>query len=106
MGENKNSVKLKVKSEILKGISHPVRIAIVEMLGNGEICACEIAERFTLDRTTVSKHLALMTKLGILSVRRDGQNLFYTLKMTCLLSVLECIDGVIETGICDCSRGR
>ena len=89
------------KAEILKGLAHPVRIAIAEMLEDKEICACNIADKFSIDRTTVSKHLALMTKLDILSVRRDGQNLFYSLKMKCLLSILRCIDGVIERGVCD-----
>ena len=88
------------KARILKGLAHPARIAIAEMLEDREICACEIAEQFSLDRTTVSKHLALMTKLEILNVRRDGQNMLYTLKMRCLIPVLQCIDGVIERGAC------
>lgn len=88
------------KSKILKGLAHPVRIAIAEMLDGRELCACEIAERFSIDRTSVSKHLALMTKLEILEVRRDAQNMCYTLKMKCLMSVLQCIDGVIERGVC------
>jgi ArsR family transcriptional regulator len=80
--------------KILKGIAHPVRVAIVKMLANKELCACEIAEQFSSDRTTVSKHLALMRDLGIIEDRRDGQNIFYSLKMRCLLTVLECIDNV------------
>jgi ArsR family transcriptional regulator len=80
--------------KILKGIAHPVRIAIVEMLADKEICACEIAEQFPWDRTTVSKHLALMRRLGIIEDRRDGQNIYYRLKMSCLLAVLKCIDNV------------
>jgi ArsR family transcriptional regulator len=99
--KTKNS-KLEIKTGILKGIAHPVRIEIVEMLENGEICACDIAGKFTIDRTTVSKHLALMTRLNILGVRRDGQNLYYRLKMNCLMSVLKCIDNAVETGVCDC----
>jgi ArsR family transcriptional regulator len=80
--------------KILKGIAHPIRIAVVQMLADKEICACEIAEQFTWDRTTVSKHLALMRGLGIIESRRDGQNIYYRLKMPCLLTVLECIDNV------------
>lgn len=89
------------KTRILKGIAHPVRITIVEMLADKELCACEIAEQFSLDRTTVSKHLALMRELDILEDRRDGQNIYYSLKMGCLLSVLKCIDGVVKKGVCD-----
>ena len=96
----KISNSIEQKSNILKGLAHPVRITIVEMLDSREMCACEIAEQFSIDRTSVSKHLALMTRLGILEVRRDAQNMRYTLKMKCLMSVLQCIDGVIERGVC------
>ncbi len=89
------------KVSILKGIAHPVRVAIVEMLADKELCACEIAEKFPWDRTTISKHLALMRELEILEDRREGQNIYYSLKMRCLLSVLRCIDNVVEKGVCD-----
>jgi ArsR family transcriptional regulator len=92
--------KLAIKTNILKGMAHPVRVSIVEMLEGEELCACDIAAKFSTDRTTVSKHLALMTRLSILNARKDGQNIYYSLKMTCLLTVLRCIDGVVETGVC------
>lgn len=91
---------LQQKANILKGLAHPARIAIAEMLADREICACEIAGCFSLDRTTVSKHLALMTRLGILTARRDAQNVYYTLGMRCLISALQCIDGVLQRGSC------
>lgn len=100
--EKKEKTKhMEQKANILKGLAHPVRIAIAEMLADDEVCACEIAEHFPVDRTTVSKHLALMTKLNILEVRRDGSNMFYKLKMKCLISVFKCLGGVIERGICN-----
>lgn len=80
------------KAEILKGLAHPVRIAIAEMLEDQELCACEIAEHFSCDRTTTSKHLAVMRQLGILEDRREGQNVYYRLKMVCLVQALHCID--------------
>ncbi len=83
------------KAEILKGLAHPVRIAIAEMLEDKELCACEIADRFPCDRTTTSKHLAVMRQLGILEDRREGQNVCYRLKMVCLVRALRCIDGLI-----------
>lgn len=90
--------RLNQKAEILKGLAHPVRIAILEMLDGQELCVGEIAEKFPWDRTTVSKHLTLMRELDIIEDRREGQNIYYRLKMRCLVTVLKCIDGVIETG--------
>ena len=87
-----------LKAGILKGLAHPVRVAIAEMLEDGELCACDIADRFDCDRTTTSKHLAVMRELDILQDRREGQNIYYSLKMKCLVSVLKCIDGVLDKG--------
>ena len=87
------------KANILKGLAHPARIAIAEMLEDREMCASDISERFSLDRTSVSKHLSLMTRLGILNLRRDGQNICYSLKMKCLVSALRCMDNLIERGV-------
>lgn len=100
MTKRTSDEKSEIKANILKGLAHPVRIAIAEMLADDEICACEIADKFSIDRTTVSKHLSLMTRLGILKPRRDGQNILYTLNMKCLLSTLQCIDDLIERGVC------
>lgn len=86
------------KVTILKALAHPTRICIAEMLAEEEFCACEIAERFSWDRTTISKHLTLMREVGILEDRRDGVNIYYRLKMRCLLSALKCIDQALEEG--------
>jgi len=84
------------KAAILKGIAHPVRLRIVEALACREMCVCEIAELFNFDRTTISKHLALMKKLGILECRKDGLNVRYSLRMKCLASLLSCVEKVVR----------
>lgn len=98
MTVNTDNQHLERKANILKGLAHPVRIAIAEMLDGREMRACDIADQFPIDRTTVSKHIALMNGLEILESRKEGPNIFYTLKMRCIVSILECIDGVIERG--------
>lgn len=86
----------KKKANILKALAHPVRIGIVEALENGEMCVCDIAERFPLDRTSISKHLALMKNLDILDDRREGLHVYYSLRMKCLPTLLECIEMVTQ----------
>ena len=83
------------KAAILKGIAHPVRIRIVEILAKREMCVCEIADLFDFDRTTISKHLSLMKDLGILDSRKDGLNVWYSLRMKCLSSLLSCVEKVV-----------
>jgi len=97
------------KTAILKGLAHPVRMSIVEELAAREMCVCDIAEMFHFDRTTISKHLALMKSLGILEDRREGLNVYYSLRMECLAQLLSCVERVVlgeDPGLfpagCDC----
>ena len=87
---------LEQKVAILKGLAHPVRLAVVETLADREMCVCEIAEMFHFDRTTISKHLSLMKNLGILEDRKDGLKVYYSLRIRCLPSMLSCIEKVVE----------
>lgn len=88
----------KSKAAILKGIAHPVRMRIVEALSARDLYAGEIAELFHFDRTTISKHLALMKDLGILESSREGTSIRYSLKMVCLAQLLSCIENALEDG--------
>ncbi|WP_158606350.1 MULTISPECIES: ArsR/SmtB family transcription factor [unclassified Pyramidobacter] len=87
-----NQDDLKSCAAVFKAVSHPVRLLILEALAQGELCACKIAELFpALDRTTVSKHLALMVRKNVLRVEKRGVNSYYSLKLTCLPGTLECV---------------
>ncbi len=87
---------LRKKVAILKGLAHPVRLSIVEALADSEMCVCDIVEMFDFDRTTISKHLSLMKEIGILSDKKDGLKVYYSLRIRCLPSMLSCIEKVIE----------
>lgn len=95
--KEKEVVHLK-KVDILKGLAHPVRLRIVEALSKKDMCVCEIAEMFNFDRTTISKHLALMKSFGILEDRKKGLNVYYTLRMRCLIPLLSCVERVASGG--------
>lgn len=86
----------KKKAAILKALAHPVRLGIVEALQEGELCVCDIAEKFPLDRTSISKHLNLMKNLDILDDRRDGLHIYYSLRLKCLATLLKCVELVVQ----------
>lgn len=77
---------------IFKALSHPLRLEVVRRLGHGEECACKIAQWFDSDRTTVSKHLAVLKDAGVLKDRREGQWIFYSVALCCVLDMVECVD--------------
>lgn len=93
------------KSTVLKAVAHPVRLRIVEELSLGERCVCEIADLFPYDRTTVSKHLAILRHCGVIEDRKRGQHVYYALRMECLVPFLHCLGQVLQgeaTGAATC----
>ena len=84
-----------VKARVLKALAHPSRLAMADALAKGELCVCELRELVGSDLSTVSKHLALMKAAGIVSDRKQGQQVYYCLRVPCILRFFDCIDAVL-----------
>ena len=84
------------QSEIVKAVAHPVRMAILDFLKDGEQCVCDIAEHVQSERSNVSKHLSVMVSAGVLESRKEGLKVIYKLKTPCVLDFFSCIARVIE----------
>lgn len=65
---------------IFAALSHPVRIAIVDILREGELSVGAIASRLELAQPSVSQHLAVLQKAGIIVVRPQGTARFYRVR--------------------------
>ncbi len=62
-----------------KAIGHPVRLRILSLLARGKepLCVCHIEERFTLAQPTISHHLRVLRKAGLVSANRKGTWVYY-----------------------------
>ena len=77
---------------MLKAIAHPMRIAIISFLGDGNrLTVTEIHEKLKLEQSTTSHHLGILKDKGVLSSQRDGKNTYYFLRHEKLSEVVECI---------------
>jgi DNA-binding transcriptional ArsR family regulator len=66
-------------SDLLKALSNRHRLLIICQLIDGERPVGELAELLKLRDSTVSQHLALLRKDGLVSARRDAQTIFYSI---------------------------
>ena len=73
-------------AKILKAISDPKRLSIVDMLSCGELCACKILEAFHITQPTLSHDMRVLIEAGIVNDRREGKNIFYSLDQERLAS--------------------
>lgn len=66
-------------SELLKALASPHRLMIICQLIEGERSVGELADFLKLRHSTVSQHLALLRKDGLVAPRRDGQTIWYSI---------------------------
>ena len=84
------------QAEVAKAIAHPLRIAIIHFLKDGEQCVCDIAEHTGSERSNVSRHLSVMVKASVLEYRKEGLKVIYKLKCVCILDFFSCVTRVLK----------
>lgn len=89
----------KGRAAILKALAHPSRIFIVEKLSEKPYCVCELTAMIGADTSTVSKHLSILKNAGIITDKKHGTAVYYSLEMPCLLRLIICVESVMEQNL-------
>ena len=77
------------KSEIFQGLANPTRIAIVELLRDGELSAGQLIERLGIEQANASQHLAVLRGKQIVVSRKVGNQVYYSIRDRALIEVLD-----------------
>ena len=67
------------KAQLFKALSDSNRVMILEMLKDGEMCACHLLERFQITQPTLSHHMRLLCECDFVIARREGKWMHYSL---------------------------
>lgn len=93
-----NKEKFEKTAYIFKSIAHPVRIGVINFLADsGRLTVNELCAKTGCEQSLLSHHLANMKANGFLESKREGQNIFYTIKESALVDLIACVDK------CDCA---
>ena len=60
-------------AQICKALGDANRLQIVQMLQDGEMCACRLLEAFDITQPTLSHHMRVLCDCGLVCVRRAGK---------------------------------
>ena len=99
--------KLKLKAKFFRGFADSTRLAILESLRNGEKTVTEIAQETGQSQSNVSNHLSCLLECGLLKNRRDGKNIYYSIRNAKIEKLLENSDIVLSEVYCEifeCTR--
>ncbi|MCF8297577.1 MAG: metalloregulator ArsR/SmtB family transcription factor [Saprospiraceae bacterium] len=81
-------------AERISALAHPVRIAIIGLLDYKSMNVTSILKSLQIDQPNASHHLKILKDYGIVSSRRDGRDMYYTLKQNSLMHILNCADSL------------
>ncbi len=84
-----------LQAELLKAIAHPRRLEIINLLRDQTLCVSEIYEMLDLPQANISQHLMVMRDAGILSTKRDGKLINYSLSDKRVLEACDILKDVL-----------
>jgi len=76
------------KADIFQALAHPTRIAILELLSGGELSAGALIEKLGMEQANVSQHLTVLRAKQLVSNRKAGNQVFYSVRDPIIIQVL------------------
>ena len=78
-------------SNLLKTIANPYRLMILCTLIDGELSVGELNSRIDISQSTLSQHLAVLRRAGLVGTRREAQTIFYSLQSRNAELLMDCL---------------
>lgn len=85
------------KADIFQALAHPTRIAILESLAGGEISAGVLIEKLGMEQANVSQHLSVLRAKQLVSNRKVGNQVFYSVRDPIIMKVLDLMRTYLHT---------
>jgi ArsR family transcriptional regulator len=89
------SIVFKLKADFFKALAHPLRLALIERLKNGEMSVGQLVSALEVEQSSISKHLAILKQAGILHSRQEKVTVYYTIRDQDIFKVLNPIIDIL-----------
>ena len=89
------------KAEFFKALAHPLRIRILDELRKGEVSVNDLGSRLDVEQSNLSQQLAVLRNRNILAARKDGQNVYYSVRDKQLFELLDVARKIFNNHLID-----
>ena len=96
MSRRSERADLGVAAKLFRGLGDPMRLAIVELLAQGERRVVDLVDELGTSQPNVSGHLACLKECGLVEDRPEGRAVFYRLARPELFEVLKSTETLLE----------
>ena len=83
--------------EIMESLSDPIRVNIIELMMNGEICVCDIVKVTGMSQSKISYHIKILKDSGLISDRQEGRWVYYRLDLEVLSDIQHWMGNLIQS---------
>jgi len=80
-------------ADLLKALAHPRRLEIIHLLREQKLPVSDIHAMLDLPQANISQHLMILRDAGIVTTRRDGRSIYYSLSHP---KIIEACDALRE----------
>lgn len=83
-------------SELCRFLTHPVRLEILDLLRDGELCVNELLKSVDISQANLSQHLAHLRQKGVLNTRKEGTSVYYSIGNKKILEAFDIMTDVLR----------
>ena len=87
------------QAQLLKLLTHPARLAILDILRDGEHCVCHMEAYLGYRQAYISQQLTVLREAGLIQDRRDGWNVYYRVADPRIFAVLKAVEQMLSPGV-------
>ncbi len=89
------------KAEFFKALAHPLRIRILDQLRKGEFGVNDLCCRLDVEQSNLSQQLAILRNRNIVATRKEGQNVYYSVRDRELFNLLDAAKKIFNNHLID-----
>jgi len=78
-------------AQLIKLLAHPARLAILDLLRDGEVCVCHLEAALNQRQAYISQQLSLLRDAGVVQDRREGWRIYYRVMQPQIFEVIDMI---------------
>jgi DNA-binding transcriptional ArsR family regulator len=84
------------QAELLKTLTHPARLAILDILREDEACVCHLEAALGLRQAYISQQIAVLREAGLIQDRREGWNVYYRVADRKIFDVVDSVEQILR----------
>jgi DNA-binding transcriptional ArsR family regulator len=82
-------------TQMMKALAHPVRLAILDVLRDGEVCVCHLETALNQRQAYISQQLSLLREAGLVEDRREGWRIYYRVSQPQVFEIIDQVERLI-----------